>query len=36
MARKKAAPVAEPPTPVTLDEVKKKLVARGKSRGSLT
>jgi len=37
MARKKGGtPVAEPATPVTLDELKKKLLARGKSRGSLT
>ncbi|HLX25908.1 MAG TPA: sigma-70 family RNA polymerase sigma factor, partial [Candidatus Cybelea sp.] len=36
MARKKGgAPVAEA-TPVTLEELKKKLLARGKSRGSLT
>jgi len=37
MARKKsAAAVAEPAAPVTLDELKKKLIARGKSQGSLT
>ncbi|MBV8067614.1 MAG: sigma-70 family RNA polymerase sigma factor, partial [Candidatus Eremiobacteraeota bacterium] len=37
MARKKSggAPVAEPPA-VTLDELKKKLITRGKSQGSLT
>jgi RNA polymerase primary sigma factor len=36
MARKKSGPpVAEPPV-VTLDELKKKLIARGKSQGSLT
>ena len=37
MARKKGGTqVAEPATPVTLDELKKKLLARGKSQGSLT
>jgi RNA polymerase primary sigma factor len=37
MARRKGgAPVAEPAPPVTLDELKKKLIARGKSQGSLT
>jgi RNA polymerase primary sigma factor len=37
MARKKAAAaVAEPQTPLTLEELKKKLIARGKQRGSLT
>ncbi len=37
MARKKsAAAVAEPVPAVTLEELKKKLVARGKSQGSLT
>jgi len=38
MARKKSggSGTAEPPAPVTLDELKKKLLARGKSRGSLT
>jgi len=37
MARKKGGtPVAEPATPVTLDELKKKLLVRGKSQGSLT
>jgi RNA polymerase primary sigma factor len=37
MARKKSgAPVAEATPPVTLEELKKKLLARGKSRGSLT
>jgi RNA polymerase primary sigma factor len=37
MARKKsAAAVAEPAAPVTLEELKKKLIARGKSQGSLT
>ncbi|HTX59724.1 MAG TPA: RNA polymerase sigma factor RpoD [Verrucomicrobiae bacterium] len=37
MPRKKsAAPVADEKPAVTLEEVKKKLVARGKSRGSLT
>jgi RNA polymerase primary sigma factor len=37
MARKKgAAAVAEPVPAVTLDELKKKLIARGKSQGSLT
>jgi RNA polymerase primary sigma factor len=35
MARKKAAAVVEAP-PVTLEELKKRLLARGKSRGSLT
>jgi RNA polymerase primary sigma factor len=37
MARKKgAAAVAEPAPVVTLEELKKKLIARGKSQGSLT
>jgi RNA polymerase primary sigma factor len=37
MARKKAAAaVAEPQTPLTLEELKKKLITRGKQRGSLT
>ncbi len=36
MARKRGATVAEPAVPVTLDEVKKKLIARGKAQGSLT
>ncbi len=37
MARKKGATqVAEPAPPATLDELKKKLLARGKSQGSLT
>jgi RNA polymerase primary sigma factor len=37
MARKKnSAPVAEAAPPVTLEELKKKLLARGKTRGSLT
>jgi RNA polymerase primary sigma factor len=37
MARKKGATaVAEPAPVVTLDELKKKLIARGKSQGSLT
>jgi RNA polymerase primary sigma factor len=37
MARKKSGGnVAEAPAPVTLEEVKKKLLARGKARGSLT
>ncbi len=36
MARKKAAAVAEPGPVVTLEELKKKLLARGKTRGSLT
>jgi RNA polymerase primary sigma factor len=37
MARKKgAAAIAEPASPVTLEELKKKLIARGKSQGSLT
>jgi RNA polymerase primary sigma factor len=37
MARKKsAAAVAEPAAPVTLEELKKKLIARGKTQGSLT
>jgi RNA polymerase primary sigma factor len=37
MARKKGATqVAEPAPPVTLDELKKKLLARGKTQGSLT
>ena len=37
MARKKgAAAVAEPAPPVTLEDLKKKLIARGKSQGSLT
>jgi RNA polymerase primary sigma factor len=37
MPRKKnAATVAEPATPVTLEELKKRLLARGKNQGSLT
>jgi len=37
MARKKgSATVAEPGPPVTLEELKKRLIARGKSHGSLT
>jgi len=37
MARKKSAtPVAEPSQAATLEDVKKKLLARGKTRGSLT
>jgi len=37
MARKKSsAAVAEPVTAVTLEDLKKKLIARGKSQGSLT
>jgi RNA polymerase primary sigma factor len=37
MARKKgSAPVAEPAPAVTLEELKKRLIARGKSQGSLT
>jgi RNA polymerase primary sigma factor len=37
MARKKGgAPVAEPPPPATLEELKRKLIARGKAQGSLT
>jgi RNA polymerase primary sigma factor len=37
MPRKKGgAPVAEPPAPATLEELKKKLIARGKTQGSLT
>ena len=37
MARKKgASAVAEPAPAVTLEELKKKLIARGKSQGSLT
>jgi len=37
MARKKGAmPVAEPAPVATLDELKKKLIARGKAQGSLT
>ena len=37
MARKKGATaIAEPAPAVTLDELKKKLIARGKSQGSLT
>jgi len=37
MARKKsAAAVAEPAPPITLEELKKKLIARGKTQGSLT
>jgi len=37
MARKKSAtPVAEPAPVATLDELKKKLIARGKAQGSLT
>ncbi|HEY6485466.1 MAG TPA: RNA polymerase sigma factor RpoD [Candidatus Cybelea sp.] len=37
MPRKKGgAPVAEPAVPATLEELKKKLIARGKTQGSLT
>ena len=37
MPRKKGgAPVAEPVAPATLEELKKKLLARGKTQGSLT
>jgi RNA polymerase primary sigma factor len=37
MARKKGgATVAEPPAPATLEELKRKLIARGKAQGSLT
>ncbi len=37
MPRKKGgAPVAEPAVPATLEELKKKLLARGKTQGSLT
>src|SRR5579863_1078397 len=36
MARKKNAPVADAAPPATLDELKKKLLARGKVAGSLT
>ncbi|HEY2554625.1 MAG TPA: RNA polymerase sigma factor RpoD [Candidatus Cybelea sp.] len=37
MPRKKGgAPVAEPAAPATLEELKKKLIARGKTQGSLT
>jgi len=36
MARKKAAGTVAEPAPITLDELKKKLIARGKQRGSLT
>ncbi len=37
MARKKSATaVAEPPAPVTIEELKKRLIARGKTRGTLT
>ena len=37
MPRKKGgAPVAEPAAPATLEELKKKLLARGKTQGSLT
>ena len=36
MARKKSAAGDAPATPITLEELKKKLLARGKSRGSLT
>ncbi len=37
MARKKSGgTTTEPPAPVTLEELKKKLIARGKSQGSLT
>ena len=36
MARKRAAAVAEPAPPISLEELKKKLTARGKSRGNLT
>jgi RNA polymerase primary sigma factor len=36
MARKKGATAVAEPAPVTLEELKKKLIARGKSQGSLT
>ncbi len=36
MARKKSGAAEAPATPITLEELKKKLLARGKSRGSLT
>jgi RNA polymerase primary sigma factor len=36
MARKKSGPVADAAPPPTLDELKKKLLARGKAAGSLT
>ncbi|MGR4065438.1 MAG: RNA polymerase sigma factor RpoD [Vulcanimicrobiaceae bacterium] len=36
MARKRAAAVAEPAAPISLEELKKKLTTRGKNRGSLT
>lgn len=36
MARKKGGAVAEPPAPATLEELKRKLIARGKAQGSLT
>jgi RNA polymerase primary sigma factor len=36
MARKKSGTAEPPAPPVTLEELKKKLLARGKSRGSLT
>jgi RNA polymerase primary sigma factor len=37
MARRKSATaVADPPAPVSIEELKKRLIARGKSRGTLT
>jgi RNA polymerase primary sigma factor len=36
MARKKGATAVAEPVPVTLEELKKKLITRGKSQGSLT
>jgi len=36
MARKKVATAVAEPAPATLEELKKKLIARGKSQGSLT
>src|ERR1700758_1558218 len=36
MARKKSGTSEPPAPPITLEELKKKLLARGKSRGSLT
>ncbi|MGA7357189.1 MAG: RNA polymerase sigma factor RpoD [Candidatus Cybelea sp.] len=36
MARKKGATAVAEPAPVTLEELKKKLITRGKSQGSLT
>jgi len=36
MARKKSGAAEPPAPPITLEELKKKLLARGKSRGSLT